>query len=46
LASVEGILTRKKDGYRVVISIDALMRSIAVEVDGSNLEMIASRRAS
>lgn len=42
MAGAEGILSRKKDKFRVVISIDALMRSIAVEVDGADLEVAAS----
>ena len=42
MAGVEGILSRKKDKFRVVISIHALMRSIAVEVDGADLEVAAS----
>ena len=45
MAGAEGILTRKKDKYRVVISIDVLMRSVAVEIDGSDLEPIGSNRA-
>jgi transcription antitermination factor NusG len=44
MAGAEGILTRKKDKYRVVISIDVLMRSVAVEVDGADLEAIGSSR--
>ena len=38
MAGAEGILSRKKDKCRVVISVDVLMRSVAVEVDGSDLE--------
>jgi transcription antitermination factor NusG len=38
MAGVEGLLSRKKDTYRVVISIEVLMRSVAVEVDGADLE--------
>ncbi|SRR6266567_1347447 len=45
MAGAEGILTRKKDKYRVVISIDVLMRSVAVEVDGADLELVGSSRA-
>jgi transcription antitermination factor NusG len=41
IAGAEGILLRKKEKVRVVISIEVLMRSIAVEVDGSDLEAIA-----
>ena len=45
MVGVEGILSRKKDRYRVVISVDVLMRSVAVEVDATDLEMIYSSRA-
>ncbi|GAC1700358.1 MAG: UpxY family transcription antiterminator [Candidatus Acidiferrum sp.] len=33
LAGVEGILTRFKNGYRVVLSVDLLQKAVAVEVD-------------
>jgi len=33
LAGTEGILLRKKDKFRLVISLEVLIRSIAVEVD-------------
>jgi transcription antitermination factor NusG len=42
MAGAEGILSRKKDKHRVVISIDLLMRSIAVEVEGADLEAVCS----
>jgi transcription antitermination factor NusG len=42
MAGIEGILSRKKDKCRVVISIDVLMRSISVEVDGQDLEPICA----
>lgn len=38
LAGMEGILVRKKDKYRVVISLDLIMRSVATEVEVSDLE--------
>ena len=38
MAGAEGILVRKKDKYRVVISIEAIMRSVAVEVDASDVQ--------
>ena len=44
MAGAEGILTRKKDKYRVVISLDVLMRSVAVEIDGADLESVGSDR--
>lgn len=42
LTGAEGILSRKKDKYRVVISMDVLTRSVAVEVDGTDVEMIGA----
>ena len=38
LAGTEGILVRKKEKLRVVLSIDLIMRSVAVEVDAEDLE--------
>lgn len=38
LAGMEGILVRKKNRDRLVISLDLIMRSVAVEVDGLGLE--------
>ena len=40
LAGLEGILLRKKDSFRVVISVDLIMRSIAVEIAAADLETI------
>ena len=40
MAGAEGILTKKKDKYRVVISVDVLMRSVAVEIDSCDLEVL------
>ena len=40
MAGAEGILTRKKDKYRVVISVEVLMRSVALEIEGEDLEPI------
>ncbi len=44
MAGAEGILSRKKDRYRFVISVDVLMRSVALEVDASDLELVHSAR--
>ncbi len=41
LEGVEGILIRKKNALRVVLSIDLIMRSASVEVDASDLERIS-----
>jgi transcription antitermination factor NusG len=38
LAGTEGILTRKKDIYRLVLSVEMLGRSAAVEIDASVVE--------
>lgn len=38
LANAQGILVRRKDSFRVVLSLDLLMRSIDVEVDESDVE--------
>ena len=38
LAGMTGILTRRKQDYRVVLSIEAIMRSIVVEVSEFDIE--------
>lgn len=38
LAGFEGILIRKKQKYRLVLSIDTIMRSVAAEVDIADVE--------
>ncbi|HWR36313.1 MAG TPA: UpxY family transcription antiterminator [Clostridia bacterium] len=40
LASSEGVLIRKKNAYRVVLNIDAIMRAVSVEVDVADLEKL------
>jgi transcription antitermination factor NusG len=40
MAGADGILARKKDKFRVVISVEVLMRSVALEIDGADLEAI------
>jgi transcription antitermination factor NusG len=39
MAGVEGILVSKKDEFRVALSLDAIMQSVAVEVDANDLEL-------
>ena len=41
LESVEGILIRKKNQFRLVLSVDMLAKSVAVEIDASDVESIA-----
>ena len=37
LANAEGIMIRRKEGFRLVLSIDLLMRSVMLEVDESDI---------
>jgi transcription termination/antitermination protein NusG len=41
LAGLEGILVRRKGNLRVVLSIDLLQRSIAVDTDIADLDLVA-----
>jgi transcription antitermination factor NusG len=43
LQGIEGILVRKKNLYRLVLSVEILERSAAVEVDVSSVERVGSR---
>jgi transcription termination/antitermination protein NusG len=38
LAGTQGILLRKKEKFRFVLSLDVLMRSVAVELDASDVK--------
>ena len=38
MAGIEGVLVRKKNEFRVVLSLDTIMRSVAVEVDADDIE--------
>lgn len=40
MQGVEGVLVRKKDSLRVVMTIDLIMRSVALEVDAADLEVL------
>jgi transcription antitermination factor NusG len=44
MLGLEGIIVRRKDRCRVVFSMDLIMRSIAVEVDESEVEPVAERK--
>ena len=37
-ATTKGILVRRRDRFRVVLSLDLIMRSVSVEVDESDIE--------
>jgi transcription antitermination factor NusG len=40
MAGLEGVLVRKKSDFRVVLTLDMIMKSVAVEVDQSDLEPV------
>ena len=42
LQGFEGILVRKRNGSRFVISLDLIMRSVAIEIDVTELEPVHS----
>ena|ERR1035441_6129678 len=41
-AGMEGIVVRKKNSFRMVLTLDTIMQSFAVEVDGKELEPLHS----
>jgi transcription antitermination factor NusG len=43
LQGVEGILVRKKNQFRLVLSVEMLAKSVAVEIDASDVEPVAGR---
>jgi transcription antitermination factor NusG len=40
MTGMEGVLVRKKNNFRVVLALDVIMRSVAVEVDAEDLERV------
>jgi transcription antitermination factor NusG len=44
MQGLEGIVVRRKERCRVVFSLDLIMRSVAVEVDESDLEPVAESK--
>jgi transcription antitermination factor NusG len=44
LVGIEGILVRKKKTFHLVLSVELLQRSVAVEVDANLVERLAGRR--
>jgi transcription antitermination factor NusG len=40
MVGVEGVLVRKKNDLRVVLSLDTIMQSVAVEVDADDIEPV------
>lgn len=41
MTGMEGVLLRKKNNFRVVLALDAIMQCVAVEVDADDLEPAA-----
>lgn len=42
LAGMEGVVVRLRGSFRVVLTVDMIMQSIAIEVDANNLEILPS----
>jgi transcription antitermination factor NusG len=40
LAGMEGVILRKKNSFRVVLTLEFIMQSVSVEVDGADLELV------
>jgi transcription antitermination factor NusG len=40
MSGIEGILTRRKNGPRFVLTLDVIMRSVVVEVDVTDIEIV------
>ena len=43
LEGVEGVLIRKKNMYRLVLSVEMLAQSVAVEIDATDVEPVEAR---
>ena len=46
LEGVEGVLVRKKNLFRLVLSVSMVAQSVAVEIDASDVEPVAGRNLS
>jgi len=44
LADVEGILVRKKSVFRLVVSVDLIQRSVALEIDAADVVPVGNSR--
>ncbi len=40
LVDTEGIMIRRKEGFRLVLSIELIMRSVMLEVDEADVEAL------
>ena len=43
LEGVEGVLVRKKNIYRLILSVDMMAQSVAVEIDAADVEPVTSQ---
>ena len=43
LSGIEGILIRKKNVFRLVLSVQMLAQSVAVEIDAADVEPVSTR---
>ncbi len=43
LEGIEGILVRKKNGFRLILSVEMLGKSVAVEVEATTVERVAGQ---
>lgn len=44
-AGMEGVLVRKKNDLRVVLTLEQIMRSVVVEIDGDEVEPVLGQRS-
>lgn len=44
-AGMEGIVVRKKSGFRVVLTLEQIMQSVAVELDEEDVEPLAGEKS-
>jgi len=44
-AGMEGVVVRKKSGFRVVLTLDQIMQSVAVELDEDDVEPFANEKS-
>jgi hypothetical protein len=43
MAGMEGILQRRKNELRLILSLDLIQRSVAVEIDAHDVERVLTR---
>jgi hypothetical protein len=43
---MEGVVVRKKSGFRVVLTLEQIMKSVAVELDEEDVEPLIDEKSS